>query len=262
MSALTIREMRPPDVQRAVALVRSSFSATLLPYMIYGQRGIVAFLLDSVTSGSPDRHYLVAVDDAAGTILGYAEFDLRDFPLVHLSYICVDRKARGQGIAPALIGAFIDSHPRVQVLELDVFTDNHTALKVYRKLSFEEVSTARWTVRELPLPQDHGLTVRDVSTPSDAYSRYGFCMLEVRTSTGLTRLGRMGPDLLRVNDPSTFEDDSLLAGIRSVLPEVTSAIMIAPSGTEVSLASVDYRVLVTTFRLRRRSRQSEGRGIR
>ena len=139
MSDMFIRRLERADLESVADLLRSSFEVRLTPYMTHCQHGISGFLAVSVDvpASSPSKRAYIGIVD--GSVVAYADFREVSPTSGFLSYICVDSRLRGRGIATRLFEEFLRDHPRVERLELDVFSDNLTALRLYERLGFSTV---------------------------------------------------------------------------------------------------------------------------
>lgn len=197
--------------------------------MIYTQAGVADYLRAVLDQPAlfPD-HRLLTAEDGNGTMTGFAEFRTSG-PTALLSYICVSPHARRRGVATALIQAFLAGHPGLTSLELDTFEDNRPAVALYRKMGFTGATRLVWVAR--PMPQPVAAVVRAINPASAiaAFDRYGFCELPVGWQGLEHRLGRIGPDVLRCFSPADYEDDALLAAVRTLIPELREALLIKPA---------------------------------
>ena len=220
--------MMSTDLERVNALLQEAWSPELRPYLTSTQHGMTAFLDVHLThpESFSDKRYYVATD-ADDQAIGFAEFRLSAAKIGFLSYICVSERARGRGIAAALIEHFVKSHEPLERLELDVFDDNVPALQFYEKLGFTQRSQSAWLRRGLPLPSK-ALSLSNPPESAAAHSAYGFCELKLQWQGKDVRLGRIGANVLRCFDLRSFTDDNLLAGAKATFASMTEALTILP----------------------------------
>lgn len=225
---MIVRASTAADMPGVAALVRASFAERLHSFMTYAQPGLAAFLGAIVAEPRlfPD-HRLLTCTEADGTLAGFAEFRV-DGSQGFLSYICVTPAARRTGLARQMIAAFLDQHPALVRLDLDVFDDNEPALRLYADMGFGEIARAVWLARDLP---DAAGMVRAVNPAGAlaAFDRYGFCEMPVSDRAGEHRLGRIGPTTLRCYTAQDFNDAPLLAAVRALVPELATALVILPA---------------------------------
>lgn len=226
---MKLRPAVTADVPAIAALLRRSFAPNLHRYMIYTQAGIADYLRVILNQPAlfPD-HRLLTAEGGNGAVAGFAEFRTSG-PTALLSYICVSPHAQRRGVATALIQTFLADHPGITGLELDTFEDNRPAVALYRKMGFTGTTRLVWLAR--PVPQPAAAAVRAINPASAiaAFDRYGFCELPVRWQGVEHRLGRIGPDVLRCFSPADYEDEALLAAVRTLIPELREALLIQPA---------------------------------
>jgi GNAT superfamily N-acetyltransferase len=238
--------MNSSDLPYVVAIICGSFKPSLRPYMTYTQHGIMAFLeLHLLHPESfPDRFFFVSADDDDQAI-GFAEFRMNTPKVSFLSYVCVADHFRGLGVATSLIDHFVLSHQSLERLELDVFDDNFPALRLYHKLGFVRQEQKTWLKRPLP-PPSAPFSIPLFHRSTATYAAYGFCEFPVEWRGHDIRLGRIGANVLRCFDITSFSDNDLLASAKATIPSLTEALTILtisdcdrlPSGTvTVNLSS-------------------------
>ncbi len=190
--------------------------------MTYTQAGIEHFLEVGVAypTAMPSVVRQVAVDLSDDSVVGFADFRLLDSPTAHLSYVCVSRSARGRGIATLLIDRFRSLHRAIERIQLDVFSENVPARALYKKLGFVEAEQSHWVTREMPAAAGHA-TITNLPYAHAAFERYGFCELEVKTTGVARKLGRLGHGVIRAFDVAAFDEDELLASVRTQFPEAS-----------------------------------------
>lgn len=222
--------MKSSDLPNVIALISRSYKPRLRPYMTYTQHGVMTFLaLHLVHPESfPEKYFYISADENDQAV-GFAEFRLVAKQTGFLSYICVAEHTRGLGIATSLIDHFVSTHQELDRLELDVFDDNHTALRLYEKLGFGRHEQKAWLRRPLPHPS-MPLPIPDLHTSMATYAAYGFCEIPVEWRDNHIKLGRIGPKVLRCFDLTSFSDDDLLAGAKATIPSFTEALTILTVG--------------------------------
>jgi ribosomal protein S18 acetylase RimI-like enzyme len=242
-----IRELRVHDLPEVVEMVRDSFDSRRLPFMVYSQPGIVEFLAVSLQypEASPGRFPLVLTDEEG--VQGYADFRIVGENVGFLSYICANQKARGRGIARRLIDSFLSRFPELNELQLDVFSDNAPALRMYEKLGFERKSSSSWITRSLPEPQGH-FEIPALATSLAAFALYGFCELEVLVGHEGIRVGRLGASILKSPSVEAFQNDALWAALREMFPPAECAFAVVPE-TQRSKLKVAHSVVNVTDRM-------------
>lgn len=225
---MIIRPSIAGDMDSVGTLVRASFAERLHRFMTYAQPGIAAFLRAIVEQPNlfPD-HHLLTCTDAAGAVTGFAEFRI-DGTTAFLSYICVAPTARRAGLATRMIEAFLDQHPGLARLELDVFEDNVPALLMYERMGFSGTARSLWLTHDLPAAAGAIRAVNPAAAIA-AFARYGFCEMPVRRNGQEHRLGRIGLHTLRCFSGADFDDEALLAAARNLLPDLDAALLILPA---------------------------------
>jgi len=145
---LTIRRCQPSD---APAIVRMAGDAAIYPNLLqmpYPSEERWRKLLEgNEVSGNTDL-VLAAVDN--DQLLAWAGLHsvgaaLRRRHVMSLG-ITVGREAQGRGVGSALMQALIDyadQWGQVLRIELTVYTDNHKAIRLYRRFGFEEEGVKR-----------------------------------------------------------------------------------------------------------------------
>lgn len=227
---MIIRGMTPGDLPEVGVMLAECFPVSLVRYLTYAQHGVSAFLEMQLTHQhlSPGSFYRVAVD-AQDRAVAFAEFKMVAPRTGFLSYLCVDRHARGKGVATSLMREFVD-HRDLERVDLDVFEDNAPAVRLYTKLGFVEQGQNVWLRRPLPAPTIP-LSLFDFPSSAAAYAAYGFCELRPQSANPALRLGRIGSRVLRCFDVSSFNDDSLLSRAKATLPDLTEVLFVAPPGS-------------------------------
>lgn len=227
MTKPSIRRVKLDDVPRIVQMVRDSFSQHLRPYMIYEQHGIADFLSVPMLFPNSESDRVLLTVTSFEKLLGFADFRLLGEDRAFLSYICVAGEARGRGLATRLISSFLEDHPHITELGLDVFPDNSAAQALYGKLGFETQSTSAWVTRKLPDPQGTAF-IASLPVSVSAFQAYGFCELDVRLGAERIMIGRIGQHVLRCPSIASFENEDLLSSLRNVFHDVDQAFVIVP----------------------------------
>jgi ribosomal protein S18 acetylase RimI-like enzyme len=253
---MNIRPPSPAESGRIAELMKACYPARLQPYLPMTQRGAAEFLRAHFLRPqcSPERVPYVWVED--GVVLAYADFRLAGQgteaatetgteATAFLSYLCVDERVRGRGIATALIKRLMRERAPSS-LALDVFADNEPALALYKKLGFEVTRSTDWLTRAVTdqavtdqAVTDQGLspapltlpplTLRNLPVSDACFAQYGFCELETARARQPVRVGRIGPSKLRVPDLETFRDDVFLACARRTFASIDEALCLTSS---------------------------------
>jgi ribosomal protein S18 acetylase RimI-like enzyme len=237
MTNAMIGPARLEDAAVIVELVRSSFEPSRAPFLTYTQSGMVRHLTAVLRypTAHPERVIIVA-RDGEGAFLGFADFLLVGDGVGFLSYVAVIERVRGTGTASSLFAHFLESHPTVSRIELDVFQENLAARQMYESMGFIVQSTSAWITRPLPSAIVVAeLQVDRLPNALAAYSAYGFCEMETILFGETARIGLLGPSVLNARSFQNFENDALLAGIRGLFPDLQTAFASLP---EQRLANV------------------------
>lgn len=218
---MIIRAPRPAESARIAELLRAAFQ----PYLPITQIGASEFLrvYFERPESSPERVRYVWADN--NTVLAYADFRMISAGCGFLSYICVDERAKGQGIATALINQFICEYSPSS-LSLDVDEDNEAARALYKKLGFEQMKRSRWLTRTIP-QGEHSmgpLQFRNLHVSHACFVQYGFCEIETTWAGQPLCFGRIGTGRLLVPTLDTFRDDAFLASARKSFPSLDEAL--------------------------------------
>ncbi len=147
MTAFTIRPVRPEDAEGLYALRRMpGVYENTLGYPSVRLEQAQAFL-----SGlGPNDHQFVAVTED-GLVLGIAGLQVYANPRTRHAGsvgIYVHRDYQGQGVGTALLQTLLDLADNWLMLvrvELEVFTDNEGAIRLYERLGFEKEGLKRKT---------------------------------------------------------------------------------------------------------------------
>jgi len=242
-----VREFRLEDVDHVTDLVRGSFDRRLWPFMAYAQQGIAEFLsvaLRFPTSAPRNRSY---VSVGPGGVEGFADFRVTSDEESFLSYICVTPQARGCGVATRLIEQFLANHPKLEHLRLDVFRENAPAIAMYSKLGFKREHSSVWVSRPMPRPLG-AVEIFELSKSLAVLHLYGFCELEVSSAPVPVRLGILGNTVVNCRTPEVFQNDTLLAALRSTFEDAETAFAVIKE-SEVLQISVVHSVINETDRM-------------
>lgn len=229
--SVRVRPATVADAPWLAEVSRTSFAPRLHDYLISAQHGISRFwdVVMAHPASYPDRCFLVAEDE--GTRLGFADLTLVGPDRAHLSYVCVVEEARGRGVARSLLRAYVEANPQVGGMQLDVFTDNAPARRLYDALGFEVDSTSTWWVADLALDgiaPTPGVRLKDLHTMRAWLDTYGFAELAVTDGDATVRLGRPSARVLRCFDPATLQQPALVAALVGQLPQIDRALVITP----------------------------------
>lgn len=129
--ASTVRRMRPADLDAVVVL------AAGLPHVSRWPREAYLAALDP--HGAPPRIALVALDEPAGPLTGFALASIIT-PQAELEMVAVAAGAQRRGIGRGLLTALIEELRAAAVSEflLEVRPSNAPALALYRGLGWRE----------------------------------------------------------------------------------------------------------------------------
>lgn len=246
---MSIRPMQRRDVDAVLAMLKTSFDPSLVRYLTHTQHGARAFLESLL-----DNHTLIpSIDLSVATgeddePLAFAEFSQQGGS-AHLSYVCVSEHSRRQGMATALIDAYVGDHVPT-VVSLDVFAENVPALRLYEKHGFKVRAEYVWARRSLP-----GASARAIlDNPLDSiamHTLYGFCTLNSDVAGATVRIGWIGDEVLRCYDVASFRDDAFLSSMRATVPTTTEAFVIVPPEEGLNALPADAEVLTRALRLER-----------
>lgn len=223
--------MLPTDAGKVQRIFADSFPSHLRRLMIYGQHGLVHYLGDILKHPSLFPNFrLYVFEDHRG--LGYAEFRIAD-NYGFLSNIFVDSTLRGQGVGSRIISHFMSEYPDVESLHLDVFESNVGALRLYRKLGFEEQDARGWYTRPLMLPETVGsyidsdvtrLSTNHLISSIAMYERYGFT--EHHMQSGIS-FGRIGETVLRCRTAEDADNPGIIRELNRHFPQISEAFCIS-----------------------------------
>jgi ribosomal protein S18 acetylase RimI-like enzyme len=227
-----VRPAVPADVHWLAEVCRASFAPHLHPFLISAQPGIERFWEVVLThpDAFPGRGFLVAESEEDGR-LGFADLQVVAPDRAHLSYICVVEAARGRGIARTLLRDYVDRHPEVTAMQLDVFEANAPARALYDRLGFESDTTTTWWVADLPqgspAPAD-GAHLQGLHAATAWMDTYGFAELAVAVGDAVFPLSRPSASVLRCPAPALLLQPAVLALVAAELPDLTQVLVVAP----------------------------------
>ena len=228
--AARVRPAVAADAGWLAEVSRASFSPRLHPFLISAQPGIDRFWEVVLThpSAFPGRCFLVAETDGEGRI-GFADLQPVAADRAHLSYICVTEAARGRGVARLLLGAYLDGHPEMTSMQLDVFEDNVAARALYDRLGFESGTTTTWWVTDLPRGATaDGVRLQGLHAATAWMDTYGFAELAVVVDDAVRPLARPSSSVLRCPDPTLLQEPTVLAAVAAELPDLTQVLVTTP----------------------------------
>jgi ribosomal protein S18 acetylase RimI-like enzyme len=154
-----IRQAGPADLVGLADVAQRSYAHTFAHTMSSEQLNeeLTEFRSEKYFSEAI-KHDVVLVYEDDGRILGYAQIADANFPEVKhqpgdqlLDRLYVDPDAHGRGIGRRLLQAAMQ-HPRLARagrVFLQVMSDNHRAVSLYRSVGFEAVGTTRLGVGDL-----------------------------------------------------------------------------------------------------------------
>ena len=130
---VTLRPMTVADLPAVMRLEEELFAPDTWTEWMYR---------DELARGDT-RHYLVAVDDGTGAVVGYA--GLIAYPEeAHIATIGVTGARQGEGIGALLLDALLaEADRRSPVVLLEVRADNEVAQGLYRRRGFAEIGRRR-----------------------------------------------------------------------------------------------------------------------
>ncbi|MEU8312248.1 GNAT family N-acetyltransferase [Micromonospora sp. NPDC048887] len=253
----------PPDVHVRPAVVgdaawlasvsQASFAGHLHDYLTSAQPGVARFweVVLAHPASFPGRCFLVAETDG-GERLGFADLTLVDPGLAHLSYICVVRAARGRGVARALLRAYLDRHPGVRGMRLDVFADNAPARALYDRLGFTIESTSTWWVTDVAADRSApsaGVRLDGLHAARAWFDTYGFGELTAVAGDCGVRFGRPSARVLRCFDVATLRQPAVVAAVLREFPEIDRVLVMAPGDVPPPCALGDLRAVNRSLRM-------------
>ena len=142
MGDLLIREMAPGDVGRMTEIYNQRHVAAMtikIPYTTEAERS-------ARFASSESQRMLIAERD--GRVVGHGGLTLYARRRAHVGSIgmAVDQSFHWQGVGTALLGALVDladNWYNLRRLELEVYTDNASAIRLYQRFGFSIEGTHR-----------------------------------------------------------------------------------------------------------------------
>ena len=251
MTEVEFRRLRRSDLSVVAELLKSSFDENVRPYMTHCQHGIGEFLAVSVDApeSAPSKRAYVGVVD--GAVVAYADFREVSSTDGFLSYICVDDRWRGRGIAPLLFSEFLREHPSIERLGLDVFANNSTARRLYVRLGFTPESTSAWVSRTVDAshdrPEGRFTQVRGFEAALASRRLYGFGSFEAAVGDRGFTIGVIGDSTAKVASAHDFNSEVLVSAISHLLPSVRKLFAILPVQMLADV-DVEYSVVAESSR--------------
>ncbi len=241
MAMPRIGALRTAQTKDTAALLRVSFSSELHPYLPYCQPDAAEYLRVVVSTPAAYNEYaLYAATNGRGDVVGMAEFRGLGEGNTLLSYLCVAPAARGTGLAEALLRHHLRAAPAINAVELDVFAHNAGAARLYDRLGFRDIAIRQWVRRAVPCAArpttTKEFTLTDWHASYAAMERYGFCRISGEYAGRPFRLGLTSPTVIRVETVGEYDDDELLARVRSVAPDAGTAFLVSDGDTLPSSA--------------------------
>ncbi|KAB1909862.1 GNAT family N-acetyltransferase [Micromonospora sp. AMSO1212t] len=248
-----VRPAAVADAAWLASVSQASFVRHLHDYLTSAQPGVGRFwevVLEHPAS-FPGRCFLVAETDE-GERLGFADLTLVDPGLAHLSYICVVRAARGRGVARALLRAYLDRHPGVRGMRLDVFADNAPARALYDRLGFTIESTSTWWVTDVAPDRSAasaGVRFDGLHAARAWFETYGFGELTAVVGDSDVRFGRPSTRVLRCFDVATLRQPAVVAAVLREFPEIDRVLVMASGDAPPPCALGDLRAVNHSLRM-------------
>ncbi len=219
-TGVVLRLARPEEAYDIVEVVRSSFEAELLMYMVYGCQGVAGFVRHQIEGGGfgGDTVYTVATREER--FVGFAETRvLAD--AVFLNYISLRPEARYLGLGKdLLLEALRESRRWSQdrVL-LDVFEHNHMARGWYERMGFEPTGVSGWwEVTLAAVPGAARAILVNYPQAQVTQEKFGFSLFELVTPGGRYSVGRLGDEWFRMNQPGALTDPAVAAALARIGP--------------------------------------------
>jgi ribosomal protein S18 acetylase RimI-like enzyme len=262
VSDMLTRPMAQKDAHAVGELLRAGFSSELQQYIIYCQLGVEEYL--SVVISWPrafPAHRLYVAENSGGRIVGFSEFRTISSSTCLLSYICVADDARGAGLAEQMLITHLDLCPEFDTVQLDVFSHNVAALRLYTRLGFIQTGTKRWWQRALPEPVTAGvspLEIADLHVFQAASGKYGFGMIRCTYEGETSDVGLTSPTVIRAGTLDVYGNDDLLGQLRGFLPQTQQVLFIdqgeshTPADSQIVLESHRLEANTKTIKVARR----------
>ncbi|MCZ7438591.1 GNAT family N-acetyltransferase [Micromonospora sp. WMMC241] len=250
---LRIRPAVAADAAWLADVSRVSFAPHLHDYLTSAQPGAGRFweVVLAYPASFPGRCCLVAEADD-GDRLGFVDLTLVDPGLAHLSYVCVVRPARGRGVARALLRAYLDRHPDVRAVRLDVFADNAPARALYDRLGFTTESTSTWWVADVTPDWSASSAAARLDGLHAARAwlhTYGFGELTVAIGDTVVRLGRPSARVLRCFEPAALRQPAVVGAVLREFPEIDRVLVMAEGDDAPPSAVGELRAVNRSLRM-------------
>ncbi|MFF5974324.1 GNAT family N-acetyltransferase [Streptomyces sp. NPDC012769] len=153
----TIRDVRPEEHETLGEITGRAYLED--GHLLHGEDDWYFGHLRNVAGRAEVADVLVAVDDAAGTILGGVTFvpapgvmgDRARAGETEIRMLAVDHAARGRGVGEALVRACVDrarAVPGCERIVLSTQTGMRTAHRIYDRLGFRHTPERDWS----PIP--------------------------------------------------------------------------------------------------------------
>ena len=139
-------------LDNAVKIGEIAFQSALLHYQAVPsefQEPTLAGQIDYIRKSISDKKILVLKAELNGQIVGYVVVYFNTYPKQYFKFskrgfigsIGVDKNCRGQGVGKALLNEVEKEMKKrkISVLEIDVYTFNQTAEKLYDNVGYEDI---------------------------------------------------------------------------------------------------------------------------
>lgn len=187
MTAVPVEPLRPSEAVAATELMRRSFYLEWIEHGTLRCSGYSTYLMDQLATPLPpavDAWTVREGQDLEGVLVAN-----RSTSSSHLVYLAVARHARGRGIGPALVSAWVEAAVGrgYATLTLDVVASNTPASRLYSKAGFARVASRGTMVAPLaqfaPIVGDRWWS-DDLTRFLGTYQRYGFGQLRLKSGRG------------------------------------------------------------------------------
>ena len=217
--------MVPADAPAVSRVYQANFPAQIKRLSSYGQFGLSEYLSDLLQNSALFENFRFYIYELPEGI-GFAEFRVLGVQ-GFLSNIFVDQALQGRGVGTQLIERFLDEHPFLTSLSLDVFESNLGALRLYERLGFKRETPRGWYICRLGKGQAETaeLATDGLLSRIAMYQRYGFTEYQVADGP---LIGRLGEQVLRCRAPEDAFNSKVLGAIERYFPEIEEAFCISP----------------------------------